>query len=384
MATATDRAGSLVIGPLLDPPVWLALPVGVGFGVLLERSGLASARTIADQLAFRDFTVVQVMMSAIVTAMLGVFWAVRLGWLDLALVGIPATDLVPQLFGAVVFGAGFALASLCPGTACAAVGTGRGDGVAVVGGLFVGTLAIMIAWPSLGAMVERAPREGALLPADLGLPTGVVVAAITLLAVVGLPLLARLESPASPTEHPRLATGALVLGLLAVPAALSAPGDNVDRYDAIAREVAVRSDQVKALDLAEWIRDRRPGLRVIDIRGDVAGDEYVIPGSEGVPVWGIARLRVQPGDHIVLYGDGGIQAAQAWVLLRARGVTDVAVLHDGLAAWEDEVMTPRPARPGDPADALRFARAKALAAYFGGRPRSGAPDALPARRRRTC
>src|SRR5262249_31265981 len=107
-----------MIAPLFDAPAGvLALPVGVAFGFTLERAGLGSARTIAAQLAARDFTVVKVMFAAIVTAMLGIFWADRLGWLDLSRVSMPETDVVPQLIGAALFGAGFAIASLCPGTA---------------------------------------------------------------------------------------------------------------------------------------------------------------------------------------------------------------------------------------------------------------------------
>lgn len=378
-----------MIGPWLDPPVLLALPIGVLFGLLLERSGLASARTIADQLAFRDFTVVKVMLSAIVTAMLGVFWATRLGWLDLGQVGIPSTDVVPQLAGAVVFGAGFALASLCPGTACAAVATGRGDGLAVVVGLFAGTLGLTLLWPDLGTLVVRADREGALLPADLGVPTGAVVAMITLGGVLLLPFLSRLERSARPGLPPGFAAVALALGMLAVPASLSSRGAHVDIYDAIAREVAGRADHVEPLDLAEWIRDRRPGLRVVDVRGDAGPDDYVIPGAERVPLSRVARLDVEAGDHVVLYSDGGAHAAQAWVLLRAQGVQNVAVLHDGLAGWEDEVMAPLPALPGDPADSMRFERARGVSAWFGGMPRAERPratDEVPtrSRRRNTC
>jgi uncharacterized membrane protein YedE/YeeE len=38
----------------------------------------------------------------------------------------------PQLAGGLLFGAGFVVAGLCPGTSCVAAATGRGDGVAVV------------------------------------------------------------------------------------------------------------------------------------------------------------------------------------------------------------------------------------------------------------
>ena len=55
-----------MMGPLSEAPFWLALVVGLGFGALLERSGLGSARTIAQQLTGKDFTVVKVMLVAIV------------------------------------------------------------------------------------------------------------------------------------------------------------------------------------------------------------------------------------------------------------------------------------------------------------------------------
>jgi rhodanese-related sulfurtransferase len=141
-------------------------------------------------------------------------------------------------------------------------------------------------------------------------------------------------------------------------------------------------------------------LRIIDVREGVDSDTYVIPGAEAVPVTRIAELNVATGDHLVLYSDGGAHAAQAWVLLRARGVRDVLVLKDGMAAWEDEVLSPlASAVPSDTAQA-RFSRARALSLWFGGHPRlqsavpmrsaSSAPAATspaPAaarRRRKTC
>jgi rhodanese-related sulfurtransferase/uncharacterized membrane protein YedE/YeeE len=378
-----------MMGPWADVPVIAALPIGLAFGVLLERGGLASARTIADQLMLRDFTVVKVMLSAIVTAMLGLFWAERLGWLDLAQVGVPVTDIVPQLIGAVVFGAGFAMAALCPGTACAAVATGRGDGLAVIGGLFVGTLGTMLAWPELGTVATRAPREAAFLPADLGIPAGIVVALLTILAVVVLPWLARFEGGqgAAPRLTP-LAAGALALGLLAIPATGSSTGIGSAASDEIAREIVAERDHVEAVQLAEWIRDDRPGLRVIDVRDDLAPDDYVIPGAEQVPLAMLHRVAIDRGDQVVLYSDGGAHAAQAWVLLRTQGHRNISVLHDGLAAWEDEILAPLPPVPGDPADAARWEKARELSAWFGGMPRSRRPPDAPAtsrpRRRNTC
>jgi rhodanese-related sulfurtransferase len=375
-----------MIAPFANPPVWLAIPIGIGFGMLLERGGLASARVIAAQLRFRDFTVVRVMFAAIVTAMLGIFWASRLGWLDMGGVGVPPTDIVPQTVGAVVFGAGFALAALCPGTACAAVGSGRLDGLAAIGGLFVGTLGVSLAWPTLGSIAERAPRSDAFLPADLGLPVGVVVAGIALAAIWALPRLPAAQGAPRPAPRGLLTVGA-VLAVLAIPAGVQTTSLDDGEYGAIAREIAGRKDHVEPLDLAEWIRDGRAGLRVIDV-GDHQEGLTEIPGAEVVPIAELSRLAIAPGEHVVLVSAGGNHAAQAWVLLRSRGHRNVSVLHDGLAGWEDEVLAPLPPIAGDPADSARHARARAVSAYFGGVPRTtreAATQGRPvARRRNTC
>ena len=118
----------------------VAILIGIAFGFALERAGLGNARKLAGQFYFTDFTVFKVMFSAILVAMLGAFWLGRLGIIDLRGVYVPETFLAPQLIGGLLFGAGFAIAGLCPGTSCVALATGRGDGLAVVIGMFAGVL----------------------------------------------------------------------------------------------------------------------------------------------------------------------------------------------------------------------------------------------------
>ena len=382
-----------MIAPLFDAPSGLlAIPVGVAFGATLERVGLGRARTIADQLSARDFTVLKVMFSAIVTAMLGIFWASRLGWLDLSRVAMPTTDVVPQLVGAVLFGAGFALASLCPGTACVSAATGTRDGLVTIGGLFAGTLVTSLLWTQLGTLAERAPAENATLATDLGLSPGLVVAIITLVALIVIPLSDRIaarrrsERPAAaraPLRLSPLAAIALALGTLAA-ASGKIPTSTVVPHTVA--EADADADHVGAVVLAQWIRDRKPQLRIIDLRTGLAADDYRIPGAVDVPLERIPQLDAHAGETIVLYADGSGQAAQAWTLLRARGVNAV-VLRDGMAAWEDNILAPRIPDPADTAAVRRFDQIKDLSAWFGGRP-SHEPAAAIAnqapRRRKTC
>ena len=189
-----------MIAPLFEDSRLAALVVGVGFGFALERAGLGSAPKLAGQFTLRDFTVFRVLFSAIVTAMLGAFWLSRLGMLDLARVYVPPTYIVPQLVGGAIFGVGFAVAGLCPGTACVSAATGRIDGVATVGGFLLGVLATGIALPRVWSLYERTPRGTLLLPDVLGVSYGLVVMAVAAIALAGFAatrwLDARRDAPA--------------------------------------------------------------------------------------------------------------------------------------------------------------------------------------------
>ena len=167
-----------------------AILIGIAFGWSLEQAGLGDAQKLAGQFYLRDFTVIKVMLSAILTAMLGLFWLGRLGLVDLAAIYVPETWLIPQIVGGLVFGAGFVISGLCPGTACVAMAGGRGDGLATVLGLFTGILATGLAWPWIAGFADTTAYGAFTLPQLTGLPYGVVVAGLT---VAGVAVLFTLE-----------------------------------------------------------------------------------------------------------------------------------------------------------------------------------------------
>jgi uncharacterized membrane protein YedE/YeeE len=173
-----------------------ALVIGVAFGWCLESAGMGSARKLAGQFYLTDLTVFKVMFTAIVTAMLGVFWLGRLGILDLTRVYVPETYLVPQLVGGLVFGVGFALGGLCPGTSCVAAATGRLDGVALVAGMWSGVLATGLFFPALERFYERTPRGVLTLPQVAHIPYGVAVLGVVVAALAGFAGAERIEARA--------------------------------------------------------------------------------------------------------------------------------------------------------------------------------------------
>lgn len=177
-------------------PLVIAALIGIAFGWTLERAGLGSAPKLAGQFYLTDLTVFKVMFSAILTAMLGAFWLSRLGMLDLSQVYIPETFLLPQLAGGLIFGIGFVVAGLCPGTSCVAAATGRGDGAMVMLGMFAGVLVTGLAFAPLRDFYESTSRGSLTLPELLRLPTGVIVCAIVAMALIAFQFAERLEKRA--------------------------------------------------------------------------------------------------------------------------------------------------------------------------------------------
>lgn len=173
--------------------LFVALAIGVAFGFVLEHAGLADARKLAGQFYLRDFTVVKVMFSAIVTAMLGAFWLGRFDVIDLATFYVPETYLLPQAIGGFIFGAGFVVCGLCPGTSCAAAGSGRIDGVATVGGLLCGVLLTGLAFPAIEPFYESSSIGVITWPRLFNVSYGLTVAIVTGLAMLLFQLISRLE-----------------------------------------------------------------------------------------------------------------------------------------------------------------------------------------------
>jgi uncharacterized protein len=189
-----------MIAPFLDlgpmGALVAAFAIGIAFGACLERAGLGSARKLMGQFDLTDLAVFKVMFSAIVTAMLGLFWLSRLGVLDVQRVYLPDTFLLPQLIGGALFGVGFAAAGLCPGTSCVAAATGRLDGLMVMLGMFAGVLAAGAALPSFERFYLATARGGLTLPRLLGIPEGVVILVIVGVALLVFGFTARVEQRA--------------------------------------------------------------------------------------------------------------------------------------------------------------------------------------------
>jgi hypothetical protein len=106
------------------------LIIGIVFGFLLHKGGVTKYDIIIGQLLLTDFTVMKVMLTAIITGMVGVHLLASLGIAQLH----PKPGAIGSVvIGSLLFGVGFGLLGYCPGTMVGAVGEGFLD--ALLGGV---------------------------------------------------------------------------------------------------------------------------------------------------------------------------------------------------------------------------------------------------------
>lgn len=178
-----------------DASLAVAAVLGLGFGFFLERAGFGSARKLTAQFYFTDMSVLKVMFTAIVTAMVGVWALSAIGWLDFSRIYLTPTYLVPQAVGGLVFGLGFILGGYCPGTAVAGLATGRLDAGVFIVGMMAGIAAFSETFDAIFAGWAESTALGALtLPKAAGLPYGVVVLAVLAAAAGAFALAERVET----------------------------------------------------------------------------------------------------------------------------------------------------------------------------------------------
>jgi hypothetical protein len=113
-----------------DVQLGIGLLIGILFGFFLQKGGVTRYDVIIGQLLLTDFTVIKVMLTAVVTGKIGVHLFKSLGKAELH---PKPGSFGSTVIGGLLFGIGFGILGYCPGTLVGAVGQGSLD--ALLGGL---------------------------------------------------------------------------------------------------------------------------------------------------------------------------------------------------------------------------------------------------------
>lgn len=163
----------------------LGLFMGICFGFLLQKSGVTHYEVIMGQLTLRDWTVAKVMLSAVMTGMIGIYLLRIPGLVRLHK---KSGSVGSTVVGGLIFGIGFALLGYCPGTMAGAVGQGSLDALSGgVAGMLFGTWIYAMFYERLEKRILHVGDFGKItLPQLLNARPWPVIAAVCAVIVVFL------------------------------------------------------------------------------------------------------------------------------------------------------------------------------------------------------
>ena len=169
----------------------LGLCFGVVFGFLLQKGGVGQYDILVGALLLRDFTVFQVILTAILVGMVGVFTLHRFGLVELH---VKPMSWGSNVIGGLIFGLGFGSSGYCPGTGAVAVAQGNYDACVTIIGLLVGSYVYAEMSGFLGRTVATWGDRGKLMLSDVvPAPRAAVIVVVATLIVVALVMLDRLS-----------------------------------------------------------------------------------------------------------------------------------------------------------------------------------------------
>jgi len=178
----------------------------------------------------------------------------------------------------------------------------------------------------------------------------------------------------------KLALTAFALGFIALFAGTPYRGAHaVLNSKELSLTMATDADHVGVKTLADWIIQGKSDFRVVDVRNEAAYADYHLPSAENIPVAALGESSLQHNEKIIVYAEEGARAAQAWMLLKAKGFKGVYMLRGGLEAWKDSVLFPRIPENPTPAQSVEFARIREVSKFFGGTPQALAGDSTTTR-----
>lgn len=127
-----------------------AVIFGILFGWILQRSRVNTFNKIGGFAMLKDFTVLNLLLTAIGVGSVLLFTEIQLG---LASLHVKPFNLTGVLLGGIVFGMGMAILGYCPGTLILSIGEGAVDAlVGTLGGLAAGLIYIFL-YPEMKSLL---------------------------------------------------------------------------------------------------------------------------------------------------------------------------------------------------------------------------------------
>jgi rhodanese-related sulfurtransferase len=342
--------------------------IGFAFGYTLEMSGFGDSRKLAAQFYFTELTVLKVMFTAIVTAMVLLFGAVGLGLLNFDQVWVNPTYLWPGIVGGLIMGVGFITGGFCPTTSLASASTGKIDGMLFMLGGFVGAFLFGETEQYFTQWYNNASYYGRVtLDQVFGIPMGWVVLLVVLMALFmfwGAEQLERIVGKKDLSKEPklRLAGAGALFGLALTVVFIGNPTlqEKYDRLTFTRTETILQENADPIINTYTYSADEMLANRLVfvspaeafkakynqamnpiylDVRSEADYNLYHIEDAVSVPLKqievAVPTLLTEPPANTVflVMSNDETAAVQAWKTLVASSVSNVYILEGGVNNW---------------------------------------------------
>ncbi len=356
-------------GDALDSGAALAvsLLIGFGFGFALERAGFGSSRKLSGIFYFRDMTVLRVMFTAMITAMIGLHLALALGLVTPDQIYFLPTVYGAQVLGGLLFGIGFALGCWCPGTAAVGVASGRLDALIFLVGAALGSILFNELFDFIKPLYTWGDRGVQFAWEAMGLSAPFFVLIFSAIGVAAFWLAEwgeRRVAGAGPYfGTPFLKALSVIILVSALAVALLPPvgtkGDlsSPDSAAEVAMLHAMEAgdDHLEPEALADRIMAGDPTLYVVDIRTPSEFTAFHLKGAVNIAAADLPDSLAEAKNKgtIVLYSNGMTHPAQARDALARLGFNNVYLLTDGLQGFMERVLKPISLREALPTSEMK-------------------------------
>ena len=171
----------------------VAAVLGLLFGILLQKGRVTDYTVIVNLFRLRDWTVLRIMLTAILVGGIGVYALMSAGVLDTY--HIKDTNLLGLLVGGALFGVGMVLYGYCPGTGVAAVATGSLHALVGMLGMIAGGIVYAVSFPWIKTHLLDVKSYGELRLTEVtGMPEWLLWVALAVVALIVFRLLPRRQA----------------------------------------------------------------------------------------------------------------------------------------------------------------------------------------------
>ncbi len=347
---------------------YIALLIGFFFGFILERAGFGSSRKLSGVFYFRDMAVIKVMMTAMVTTMIGLAIFTGLGLINpLSQIYHMKTYYGTHLISGLIFGVGFVVSGWCPGTGAVGAASGKIDAMVFIVAGVLGSILYNEVYPIIKPLSVLGQSKGNVTGVDgvttiyhsLKMSRYAFTIIFVFIAISFIWMVEYIEKNKSSeifageyfgTDFLKKFSKVYILvAITLIVFVFSDQSEKNNQYSnsnfnisAYLESIEQADDHIDPEELAGYLYSGNTKIALIDIRSPAEFNKFHLKGAHNISMKDLPEMiaRFDAYEKVVLYSNGMTHPAQARDLLYQMGYTNIYMLTDGLNGFITQILKP--------------------------------------------